>query len=165
MTTSFNIRRATIEDINLIRNLTARVWPQTYANILTSEQIIYMMEMMYSKNALHQQMEEDHQFIIVYDSEAPIGFASYSEIETTIFKLHKIYVLPDQQGRGSGKFVIDQIIEDIRPKGAKALRLNVNRHNPAKTFYEKIGFEVIHTEDIDIGNGFYMNDYVMEFEI
>jgi ribosomal protein S18 acetylase RimI-like enzyme len=47
-------------------------------------------------------------------------------------------------------------------KNAKALQLQVNRFNKAKEFYEKLGFTVIKTADFDIGNGYFMNDYVME---
>jgi ribosomal protein S18 acetylase RimI-like enzyme len=121
-----------------------------------------MLELMYSEASLQKQMSEGHQFIIVYDKDAPVGFASYSEITPTIFKLHKLYILPQHHGGGKGRFVIEHIKKDILTKGAKALQLNVNRNNIAKTFYEKLGFKVIRSEDFDIGNGFYMNDYVME---
>lgn len=156
------LRKATDEDILLIKELVVQVWPQTYANILSAEQIEYMMELMYSEAALHQQMQDNHQFLIVYNSGIPIGFASYSEIVPTIFKLHKIYLLQTQQGRGTGRTVIEEIIKEIAAKGATSLILNVNRNNAAKSFYEKIGFEVIRVEDVPIGNGFYMNDYIME---
>jgi ribosomal protein S18 acetylase RimI-like enzyme len=159
------VRHASKHDIELIRTLALQVWPATYAKILSPQQIHYMMNLIYSHDALRQQMESHHQFIIVYNSGIPIGFAAYSEIEPAVYKLHKIYLLQRQQGRGSGKFVLDQVIGDIKPKGAIALRLNVNRYNPAKGFYEKLGFEVIRTEDIDIGNGYMMNDYVMERKV
>ena len=29
-------------------------------------------------------------------------------------------------------------------------------------FYEKLGFQIIKEEDVDIGNGYFMNDYIME---
>ena len=64
-----------------------------------------------------------------------------------------------------GKFVLNHIQNDILTKGAKTLQLNVNRNNIAKTFYEKLGFKVIRTEDIDIGNGYFMNDYIMEKQL
>jgi ribosomal protein S18 acetylase RimI-like enzyme len=70
--------------------------------------------------------------------------------------------LPSQQGRGTGRFIIEQLIKAMRAKGATHLQLNVNRNNAAKNFYEKLGFEVIRQEDIDIGNGYWMNDYVMQ---
>lgn len=156
------IRLAGESDIDLIRDLNSRVWPLTYEKILTRKQITYMMELMYSEGALQKQMRAGHQFIIVYNTGMPVGFASYSEVETGTYKLHKIYLLPNQQGKGTGRFTIEQILTDIRPKGATALQLQVNRNNKARTFYERLGFEVIREEKIDIGNGFFMDDYIME---
>ena len=156
------IKGASIADIPLIRELTYKVWPQTYSAILSKEQIDYMLGMMYSEASLQEQMEKGHTFILVYDAEEPVGFASFSQTAPGIYKLHKIYVLPSQQGKGTGRYIIDELIKWIKPAGATALQLNVNRHNKAKLFYEKFGFAVIQEEDIDIGNGYLMNDYVME---
>ncbi len=158
-----NIRTASIGDIQLIRELTFKVWPQTYASILSQEQIDYMLDRMYSEASLNEQMTEDGcQFIFVYDEKEPVGFAAYQEIKPTIWKLHKIYILTTQQGKGTGKFVIDHIMKEIQQQGATALQLQVNRHNKARSFYEKTGFTVIEEADFDIGNGYFMNDYVME---
>ena len=161
----FEIRNATVKDIPLLRELTFRVWPQTYANILTQEQIDYMLEMMYSADALEKQIAEGCQFIIVYENGNPAGFASYQETESGVWKLHKIYILPNQQGKGTGKFVLNHIITAIKQLNAKALQLQVNRHNKARDFYEKLGFAVIKIADFDIGNGYFMNDYVMEKQL
>jgi diamine N-acetyltransferase len=159
----FKIRKASEEDIPLIRELTFKVWPQTYASILSQDQVDYMLELMYSEAALEKQMaEEGSRFIIVYDGEEPVGFASFSETSPQIIKLHKLYILASQQGKGTGKQVIDHICEEIRRTGAKALQLQVNRHNKARGFYEKLGFTVIEEADFDIGNGYFMNDFVME---
>ncbi len=158
----FSIRNAAVADIPLIRELCFNVWPQTYAHLLTQEQIDYMLEMMYSATSLQQQMEEGAQFIIVYDDAEPVGFASYQEIKPAVFKLHKIYVLTSQQGKGTGRFIIDHIINEIRPQGASALQLQVNRENKARNFYEKLGFTTIEELDLDIGNGYFMRDYIME---
>ena len=161
----FEIRKATGNDIPLIRELTFRVWPQTYDNILSAEQIDYMLEMMYSTESLEKQIAEGCRFIIVYENGNPAGFASYQEIEPGVWKLHKIYVLPGQQGKGTGKFVINHIISEIKQQNASALQLQVNLHNKAKDFYEKLGFTVIKIINLDIGNGYFMNDYVMEKQL
>jgi len=158
----FSIRRATAEDIPLLRELCFKVWPQTYASIVSQEQIDYMLEKMYSPASLQEQMEAGSQFIFVYEGDSPVGFASYFEKAPSIFKLDKIYILISQQGKGTGRFVIDHIIDEIKKKGGTALQLQVNRHNKAKNFYEKLGFVVIEEKDFDIGNGHFMNDYVME---
>ncbi len=161
----FSIRIASPEDIPLIRELTFKVWPQTYAAIISPQQIDYMLDMMYSEVSLQKQMEEGIKFILVYDETVPVGFAAYQEIQPAIYKLHKIYILTSQQGKGTGKFVIEHIIHDIKQKDADALQLQVNRHNKARSFYEKLGFAVIEEADFDIGNGYFMNDYIMKKKI
>lgn len=161
-----SVKKATVIDIPLIRQLTFAVWPQTYNAIISKEQIDYMLEMMYNPATLQKQMEEDGcTFIIVYDDKEPVAFASFNETEPQLWKLNKIYILSTQQGKGIGKFIINYIVAEIKAKQAKALQLQVNRENKAKDFYEKIGFKIIKTANFDIGNGYFMNDYVMELSL
>ncbi|MEO8174818.1 MAG: GNAT family N-acetyltransferase, partial [Sediminibacterium sp.] len=156
------IRKAGFADIPLVRELTFATWPQTYSSLLSKEQVDYMLEMIYSPASLQKQMEEGSIFIIVYDDKLPVGFAAYKTIDPLTWKLDKLYVLASQQGKGTGKFIINYILDEIKAKQAKALQLQVNRQNKAKDFYERLGFKIIQTADFDIGNGYFMNDYVME---
>jgi diamine N-acetyltransferase len=160
------VTKATETDIPLIRQLTFAIWPQTYSSIISKQQIDYMLEQMYNSATLQKQMEEEgYTFIIVYDDKEPVAFASYNETELQLWKLNKIYILPSQQGKGTGKFIINYIVDEIKAKHAKALQLQVNRQNKAKDFYERLGFKIIKTADFDIGNGYFMNDYVMELTL
>lgn len=160
------VTKATAADIPLIRQLTFEIWPKTYNSIISQQQIDYMLKQMYNPAILQKQIEEDGcTFIIVHDDKEPVAFASYNETESATWKLNKIYILSTQQGKGTGKFIINYIIEEIKAKGAKSLQLQVNRDNKAKDFYEKLGFKIIQTADFDIGNGYFMNDYVMELSL
>jgi GNAT superfamily N-acetyltransferase len=160
----FEIRIAEPADIPLIRQLTFQIWPQTYTSVISQDQINYMLEMMYSESSLIKQMtEEGCTYLIVYENGIPVGYASYAEEATGIWKLHKLYILQSQQGKGAGRFIIDYIFKIIKPLNANVLQLQVNRkNNNARIFYEKLGFSVLKNADFDIGNGFFMNDYVME---
>jgi ribosomal protein S18 acetylase RimI-like enzyme len=153
---------ADLSSIPLIRDLTFRIWPQTYRGILSDAQIEYMLDMMYSESSLEKQIISGAQFIFVYDADVPVGFASYQEIEPAVYKLHKIYILPGQQGKGTGKFVIGNIIDRIKNKGAKSLQLQVNKNNKAKSFYERLGFSEVDRIKLDIGNGYFMDDFIMQ---
>ncbi len=158
-----NLRAATIYDIPLIQKLVYTIWPATYGDILSKDKMDYMLQKIYSTESLKDQMvNQQHQFIIVNDRKDPVGFASFSNTDGTVWKLHKIYILPSQQGKGTGRFIIDQITRGIIKRNATALQLNVYRQNSAKEFYEKMGFIILKEEDIDIGNGYFMNDYLME---
>jgi diamine N-acetyltransferase len=161
-----SVQKATVADIPLIRQLTFAIWPQTYSSIISKDQIDFMLEQMYNSATLKQQIVEDGcTFIIVYDDKVPVAFASFNETEPQLWKLNKIYILQSQQGKGTGKFIINYIVDEIKDKHAKALQLQVNRQNKAKDFYKKLGFKIIKTADFDIGNGFFMNDYVMELPL
>jgi GNAT superfamily N-acetyltransferase len=162
-----SIRPAELDDINTIGFLAQQIWPGTYGGILPAEQLQYMLNLFYSPASLrHQMVDEKHQFLVVEQGEEAIGFASWSETtEPGIFKLHKLYVLPGQQGKGLGRSLLKFIFTDVGPAGGKVLRLNVNRFNKARQFYERMGFAVVREEDVAIGSGYYMNDYVMEVAV
>lgn len=160
------VRKASVKDIPLIRELTFAVWPQTYAALLSKEQIDYMLEIMYCESNLAKQLTvESITFIIIYDEQIPVAFAAYNETKPETWKLHKIYILQSQQGKGTGRFIIDYIVDEIKPLHAKALQLQVKRDNPAQHFYKKLGFEIIETADFDIGNGYFMKDYIMQLSL
>ena len=162
------ISKAGIKDIGLIQDLAFSIWPDAYGAILSADQLDYMLELIYSKDALAKQIGSGHQFIVVHDNNIAVGFASYSPKNTAdplVYRLHKLYVLPNQQGKGTGKLLLNFIIEEIKQTGAEVLELNVNRHNKAFHFYTKLGFTISKEEDIDIGNGYFMNDYVMELKM
>ena len=162
---NLTIEKATEKDIPLIQDITNQVWPETYKAIITAGQITYMLNMMYSTASLQKQMNDGHTFILVKDGDACVAFASYAPVKENVYKLHKIYALADQQGKGIGRFIINHIIKEIKPAGATTLQLDVNRNNKAKGFYEKLGFKVIEEKDTHIGNGYYMNDYVMAMPV
>ncbi len=162
-----NIKTAEAEDLEIIHRLAYEIWPFAYGEILSTEQLEYMLESFYSVPSLqHQQRSLKHQFVIVFENESPIGFASFSAHadNASIYHLNKIYVLPEQQGKNIGKQLLEYVIISAKEKGAASLQLNVNRNNKALKFYQKQGFTVIRNEDIDIGKGYFMNDYVMELK-
>ena len=164
MATSITIKEATTKDIPVIASLARQIWPDAYGAILSAAQLDYMLDIIYSHAALQQQMEEQHQcFLIAGIGEEPVGFAAFSKIaEPGTFKLHKLYVRTDIQGKGLGKTLLDAVQQRIKALHATTLHLNVNRYNKAKLFYEKNGFYVIEEVDVNIGNGYFMNDYIME---
>jgi len=156
------IRTATVDDVGLIQNIAARVWPQTYSTIISDEQIQYMLDMMYSTASLCEQMTEKNcEFVIVSGTERSFGFASFSALNNETFRLHKLYVDVATQGQGLGKMLLRDVERRCVERGGAMLELNVNKYNKAKTFYEKNGFDIFREEVLDIGNGFVMDDFVM----
>ncbi|HEY0670125.1 MAG TPA: GNAT family N-acetyltransferase [Sphingobacteriaceae bacterium] len=157
-----SIREATENDISLIRKLAHDIWWPTYRDILPADQISLMLEEMYSKNELVMQMNSGVNFLITETEGKATGFAGYSltDKELMVFKIHKIYLLPSEQGKGTGKKLIGFITSLAVNNGGKILELNVNRSNPAFSFYKKLGFKIY--EEVDIPyHKYFLNDYVM----
>ncbi len=163
-----SIRKATIEDCSLLNKLAWEIFPQTYSKMHTREQNEYMMEWMYSIESLTRQIaDEGHVYFLLYEDEEPIGYVSVRPEGTDLFHLQKIYVLPSRQGKGYGKLLFHyavQYIKEAHPLPC-IMELNVNRHNNAVNFYQSMGMVIDHEGDFHIGNGYYMNDYIMRMEI
>ena len=162
------IREVTdVIDLKLIRSIALNTWPHTFANILTPDQIEYMLEMMYSISSLEDQLNvRGHEFAIGFEDNKPVGFAGYElNIEKSVIKIHKLYFLPEAQGKGYGKSMIDYLIEASLKYNIENITLNVNRFNKAIGFYNHLGFKISGEEVIDIGSGYVMDDYVMHLAL
>ena len=162
------IKKNTDERFTEIRAIAKEVWPIAYGAILSKEQLDYMLEMMYSVLSLQQQAnEKGNRFILAMENEIPVGFSAYefNYNKKPKTKIHKIYILPNHQGIGIGKQLMDFITIEAKERHQKALILNVNKKNIAIRFYERIGFTITGEEVIDIGSGYVMDDYVMEKSI
>jgi GNAT superfamily N-acetyltransferase len=161
------IRQATIADVEAIILVAEQTWWPTYSSILSEEQVRFMLRELYAADKITNQIAEKQQtFIVLIEDGRTVAFASYSarEDDESIYKLHKLYCLPETQGKGYGKKLIDAVVDKAVEAGKFTLDLNVNRHNKAVSFYEKMGFKVVYEEDIPIGP-YWMNDYVMRKDL
>jgi diamine N-acetyltransferase len=157
---NIEISKVAIEYIPSIREMALEVFPQTYQDLLSYEQIDYMLKMMYSIESLENQFTAGCQFYIIYDQNIKIGYGSI-QIENEIATLHKLYLMGNTQKKGLGRTLLQHLENEALAQGASQMQLFVKRDNIAKNFYEKVGYSVIKEVDKAIGNGYYMNDYLM----
>jgi GNAT superfamily N-acetyltransferase len=160
-----NIFPATPAHYPIIRDIATETWGPTYGHILTEAQTAFMLEWMYSMESINDQANnKGHHFLMVEVEARFVGFAAY-ELDykgLSKTKIHKLYVQYAMHGSGIGKTILDFISDIASVHGNQYLNLNVNRFNQAIGFYKKTGFEIIGEEDIDIGHGYLMEDYIME---
>ncbi|WP_295718170.1 GNAT family N-acetyltransferase [Mucilaginibacter sp.] len=163
----YTIRTATVNDVDTILSIADTTWWVAYSPILEKEQITFMLNEIYSADKIGKQVTENLQtYLLLEEQGTPVAFASYSprEENADIFKLHKLYCLPQTQGKGYGKILINAVAQKTKDAGKHILELNVNRFNKALSFYEKMGFAIAYEEDIPIGP-YWMNDFVMRKEL
>lgn len=156
-----NFITATENEMKLVQDIAHECWPVAYKNIISEEQIHYMLEMMYSEESLLKQLAEGCEFIIAMEDNRPVGFASFSLYANGKSKLHKLYLYSHVKGRGHGSQLVKEVAHRALQKGATHLELQVNKNNPAVDFYKKNGFTIQEAAVFDIGNGFVMDDYIM----
>lgn len=167
------IIRTGIEDIMCIHDLAEITFRRTYRDILSPEQIDFMMDWMYSPANLRKQLAEGHVYFIAFRDSDPCGYVSVqpdgrNDEGSLLFHLQKIYVLSSEQGTGIGRMLFETVLNHIHTEATghpAAIELNVNRNNPAIGFYNHLGFRILRQGDFHIGHGFYMNDYIMGLNI
>ncbi len=162
-----NLIQAKTSDISIVIGLTKKIWPVAYGEILSNAQLNYMIDKFYNETALIELMQKGHVFYLAQDNnDNYVGFVSYEiNSEPNKTKIHKIYVLPETQGTGLGRQFFELVKEKAIENQQNAIFLNVNKYNNAIHFYTKLGFTKVKDEVIDIGNGYVMDDYVMEVAI
>lgn len=159
------ICKATPADFKSIQHIAHTTWPITYGEILTNEQLDYMLAAFYSIETLTENyFKKQHHFILAVEEDNLLGFASFEHqyLGEQVTRLHKLYLLPEAQGKGVGKKLVDRVEEEAKKMQSILVSLNVNKYNKAYFFYEKIGFQNIGKELIPIGDGYFMDDFIME---
>jgi diamine N-acetyltransferase len=158
------IAAATDVDLPVVARLADVIWRAHYPGIITDEQIDHMLALGYSIDALAKFLHEPGAGLAIARAGGePVGFAAwYRPDEPSTTKLDKLYVLPSQHGRGTGRALIAHVEAAARGDGARTLILNVNKRNAkAIAAYRACGFATREAVVADIGGGFVMDDYVM----
>ena len=159
------IKKATIKDISLIQDLAEKSWRSHYPGIISHEQIDFMLDLMYSEEEITRQFNNPNYHYYLLGNEENfygiMGFENHYEEKTT--KLHRIYITEDGKGKGLGKEAIQFLKNQILEVGDQRIILAVNKQNPSYHFYLSQGFKVYEEGVFDIGNGFVMDDYLMEW--
>jgi ribosomal protein S18 acetylase RimI-like enzyme len=168
MSKEVKLRPVLQDEYSIVRNLAQTIWPICYKDILSIEQINYMLDMMYSIDVISKEASSGVHYYFVEVDSCIAGYVSWGPWENapSTAKLHKLYLLPEMQGQKLGNKVLDLVKEEVKNFNYCRLRLNVNRenHNAIKC-YSNNNFTMVQLENNDIGNNFYMTDYVMESKI
>ena len=157
---NMQFKKANTDDLPIISELASKIWKVHYPAIIGQEQVDYMLAKMYSLESLTIQMiEQNHSFYLLEVEQTAQAYCSVSTDNRRDYFINKFYVDTERQRAGYGKAFLDYLQLAV---AAHSLSLAVNRKNvQAINFYFKNGFTIERCADFDIGEGYYMNDFIM----
>ena len=155
----------TIEQLKQIEALAEIIWREHYTPIIGIEQVDYMLEKFQSVETMQSQIDEGYSYYLVHKNNTPVGYFSIQKRDDAMF-LSKLYVLKFNRGQGIGKASMDYITQQAKATACSKITLTVNRNNENTiNAYGALGFENVGELVADIGNGFVMDDYLLEKQI
>lgn len=150
------------EDLIIVEELASIIWTEHYTPIIGSEQVAYMLEKFQSVNTMQSQINNGYGYYLLLYNQQPVGYFSIIKKEASLF-LSKFYVLSNFRRKGIGSFGMHFIAEEAKNLHCKSIKLTVNKFNSNSiNAYYKMGFKNIRALVQDIGNGFIMDDYLLE---
>lgn len=163
MSEPLHLRRLAPQEVDAVSALARVAWQATYPALITQAQIDVMLADRYAPVRIHEQLDDPQQaWWGAHQNRTPVGFA-HATLNGTDCKLDKLYVHPDKQRQGIGSALLDAVQNWAHQQQAGRLWLQVNRGNTqAIAAYLKYGFRITESRVFDIGNGFVMDDHVME---
>ena len=150
-------------EIELLAATANEIWHEFFPGIITEHQIDYMVEKFQSPHAIREQITEGYQYYLAYADDTLIGYTGIHPEEELLF-LSKLYLKKQFRGKGYGREMLAFVIEKARERKKSGIYLTVNRFNAHSiAVYDAAGFQTVRKQVSDIGNGYVMDDYVMQF--
>ena len=124
----------------------------------------YMIGKFQTFDAIREQLRHGYLYYFVLEEGRRIGFLAFYPKESCLY-LSKFYLYKEERGKGYSRSMCDFVVQKAREAGLSAVELNVNRSNSAVYAYEKLGFRLVRTEKNDIGEGYFMDDFVYRLDV
>jgi ribosomal protein S18 acetylase RimI-like enzyme len=152
-------------EFETLARIARQIWLEHYTKIISIEQIEYMLAGRYTAESLLRYVNSSERWCSLLKlGDETIGYCSHSITDNPEeTKLEQLYVLPARHGKGYGSFMLRHIQSHARTLGRPLIMLTVNKQNTGSiAVYKHSGFTVREEAVFDIGNGYVMDDYVME---
>ncbi len=152
-------------DLKEIAILAEEIWHQHFTPIIGKDQVIYMVDKFQSYPAIKGQIEHGYEYFKLYNNETLAGYTGVREEDDVLF-LSKLYLHESQRGQHLSTKTIQFLIDLCVERELKKIWLTCNRNNShTLDVYHHLGFQTVREEKADIGNGFFMDDYILEYVI
>lgn len=152
--------------IDQVVTLAHEIWSEHYPGIISLAQIEYMLAQLQSNAAIAEQLRDRYEYFLLSRDDAVIGYAAV-KVELTVRRLFisKLYLRKSVRGQGVGRAALQQLAQLAQQRGLASLWLTVNKRNSALAAYLRVGFVITNEVITDIGNGYVMDDYQLEWTL
>lgn len=141
------------------------IWHEYFTPIIGEEQVDYMLEKFLSPEALVEQINKGYAYYLFSYEYTFAGFAGIHEEDGKLF-LSKLYIHEDFRGKKIASHIFQSFVELCKERNLSKIWLTCNRNNTDTiAIYEHWGFKKVREEKTDIGNGFFMDDFILEYEV
>lgn len=157
---------STDNEIQSLAELAKEIWNSYFPSIISQEQIDYMVEKYQSPSALTKSIkQEGYTYFLGYEDKKLVAYCGVKGEEKRLF-LSKLYVHEASRGKGYSSLLLNKAIDFAKKKNLNSVYLTCNKKNiNSLQIYMYKHFSIIDDRITDIGNGFVMDDYVMELAI
>lgn len=152
-------------DIKQTAFIAAEIWHEHFTPIIGEQQVNYMLDKFQSEHAISEQIQQGYTYFALMNDNQQIGYTGIKTQQDCLF-LSKLYIKKDFRGCGYSKVMLDQIEKEAKQNNKSIIRLTCNKNNAnSLAVYKKLGFQIVRQEKTDIGNGFYMDDFILEKQL
>lgn len=161
------VRKAeTDTQVREIADLAKVIWNEHFTPIIGKDQVDYMVEKFQSYPALKEQLSEGYEYYQIFSDGEFCGYTGIHPGEDNRLFLSKLYLKKESRGHHLATGAFSFLKEICRERGYSAIWLTCNKHNDNSLgVYRHFGFEIVDTQEADIGGGFIMDDYIMEYKM
>lgn len=161
------VRKAeTDTQVREIADLAKVIWNEHFTPIIGKDQVDYMVEKFQSYPALKEQISEEYEYYQIFNGGEFCGYTGIHPGEDNRLFLSKLYLKKESRGHHLATGAFSFLKEICRERGYSAIWLTCNKHNDNSLgVYRHFGFEIVDTQEADIGGGFIMDDYIMEYKM
>ena len=168
-----SLQTCTPEDVDILRELSIKTYYDTFSSMCAAADMAAYLSAAYDRNKLLKELCNEHeQFFFLYADEKLAGYLklneapSQSDINDDLsLEIERIYVSAAFQGKGLGKFLMEQAVRTAAKRGKQYVWLGVwERNEKALRFYRNNGFYAIGTHSFIMGDD-KQTDYIMRKDL
>lgn len=167
------LTRCAAENLDTLREISISTFYETFAHMNTAENInTYLRNSFCDDTLLNELDNADSEFYLLYCDQKAAGYIKLNEApsqtdinDKSSLQIERIYLLSEFQGKGLGRYLLEQALIKAYDRNKKYVWLGVWEENDtAIKFYMRNGFYKIGSHSFYMGSD-EQTDYIMRKDL